>query len=89
MPRETMRLDRWLWHARIFRTRTLAADMVSRGKVRVNAGLTRKPATQIGTGDVLTFARGREVRVIRVTGFPERRGPAAEAVQHYETLEPD
>ncbi len=82
-----MRLDKWLWHARIYKTRTLAAEMVSRGKVRVNRGLTKKSATAVGPGDVLTLVQGREVRVLRVTGLPERRGPAVEAQEHYEALE--
>ena len=68
-----MRLDKWLWHARIYKTRTLAIEMVSRGKVRVNSGLTKKPATAIGAGDVLTLVQGREIRVLRVVGLPETR----------------
>ena len=84
-----MRLDKWLWHARIYRTRTLAADMVQRGKVRVNARLVKKPAAGVGAGDVLTLVQGSEVRVIRVTGLPERRGPAPEAQAHYETVNRD
>ncbi len=84
-----MRLDKWLWHARIYKTRTLAIEMVSRGKVRVNSGLTKKPATAVGPGDVLTLVQGREVRVLRVTGLPERRGPAAEAQATYETVSAD
>ncbi|MEM9031753.1 MAG: RNA-binding S4 domain-containing protein, partial [Pseudomonadota bacterium] len=71
---------------RIYKTRTLAAQMVSRGKVRVNAGLTKKPAVCIGAGDVLTLVQGRAVRVLRVTGLPARRGPAQEASAHYDDV---
>ncbi len=82
-----MRLDKWLWHARIYKTRTLATEMVSRGKVRVNRQPVKKPAAPVGPGDVLTLVQGRAVRVLRVTGLPERRGPAEEAQMHYEAIE--
>ena len=79
-----LRLDKWLWQTRFFKTRTLAAEVVSKGKVRVNGRRVTKPATTVRVGDVLTFAQGDRVRVIRVTGLPERRGPAPEAAGHYE-----
>lgn len=85
-PRATLRLDKWLWHARFFRTRTLASERVARGKVRVNGKITRKPAASVGVGDVLTFVQGREVRVVRVAGLPERRGPVTEAIKAYEDV---
>ena len=73
---DSVSLDKWLWHARFYKTRTLASDMVSRGKVRVNARIVKKPSAAVGPGDVLTLAQGREIRVIRILGVPERRGPA-------------
>ncbi|MEL6169338.1 MAG: RNA-binding S4 domain-containing protein [Pseudomonadota bacterium] len=82
-----MRLDKWLWQARFFKTRTLATEMVARGKVRVNARPTRKPAATIGPGDTLTFVQGGTVRLIRVTALPDRRGPAPEAQACYEALD--
>lgn len=81
-----LRLDKWLWHARIYKTRTLATDMVGRGKVRVNGQITRKPASPVGPGDVLTFVQGREVKVVRILQLPEKRGPATEAQACYETV---
>ena len=57
--------------------------MVSRGKVRVNARLVRKPGASVGVGDTLTLVQGRAVRVVTITGLPDRRGPATEAQQHY------
>ncbi len=60
--------------------------MVTRGKVRVNARLTKKPAAALHVGDVLTLVQGREVRVVRVLGFPERRGPASEAARLFEDV---
>ncbi len=74
--------------ARFYKTRTLATDMVARGKVRVNGQPVKKPAAAIGPGDVLTLVQGDRVRVLRVTGLPERRGPATEAQELYEDANP-
>ena len=83
-----MRLDKWLWHARFFKTRTLAARAASGGKVRVNARRISKSSAAIGPGDVLTFVAGGRVRVVRVRALGLRRGPAAQARSLYEDLEP-
>ncbi|WP_071672737.1 RNA-binding S4 domain-containing protein [Nioella nitratireducens] len=83
-----LRLDKWLWHARFFKTRTLAARLVAGGHVRVNSQKVHKPASTVGPGDVLTFAQGRDVRVIRVVAIGARRGPAPEAQALYEDLTP-
>ena len=88
MSETRLRLDKWLWYARFFKTRTLAARVVSGGHVRVNSTKVLKPAASIGPGDVLTFAQGREVRVVRVVALGERRGPAPEAQTLYEDLTP-
>ncbi len=81
-----LRLDKWLWHARFFKTRALSAEMVVAGKVRVNAARVRKPAAPVRVGDGLTIVQGREVRTVRVTGLGERRGPATEARELYHDL---
>ena len=78
-PRETIRVDKWLWQARFFRTRGLAAALVSAGKVRVNGQSISRPGRAVGAGDVLTFPQGREIRVVRILGCGARRGPAPEA----------
>ncbi len=88
-PRETIRLDKWLWHARFFKTRSLAARVVADGKVRVNTERTDKPARAVGQGDVLTFQQGRAVRVVRVLAPGTRRGPAPEAAALYDDLTPE
>lgn len=62
--------------------------MVSRGKVRLNTRPVRKPATAVGPGDTLTLVQGREVRVVRITAIPERRGPATEAAGCYDEVDP-
>ncbi|WP_424965414.1 RNA-binding S4 domain-containing protein [Dinoroseobacter sp. S375] len=81
-------MDKWLWFARFFKTRSLAAKQVSAGAVRINAVRVTKPATSVATGDVLTFAQGREIRVIRVEVPGTRRGPAPEAQLLYTDLTP-
>ncbi|WP_205123484.1 RNA-binding S4 domain-containing protein [Marimonas lutisalis] len=84
-----IRLDKWLWYARFFKTRSLAAKQVSGGHVRVNADKALKPAHSVGPGDVLTFAQGRVIRVVRILAVGERRGPAPEAQMLYEDLTPE
>jgi ribosome-associated heat shock protein Hsp15 len=73
------RLDKWLWFARIVKSRTLAAKLVTEGRIRVNAVRMENPAKAIGPGDVLTIALDREVKVLRIVGNGERRGPYSEA----------
>jgi ribosome-associated heat shock protein Hsp15 len=81
-----IRLDKWLWQARFFRTRGLAARAVMDGLVRVNAQRVLKPATPVGIGDGLTFLQGGSVRVVRILALGVRRGPATEARLLYEDL---
>jgi len=84
----TLRLDKWLWQARFFKTRTLAAKTVSLGRVRVNATRVTKPATAVKIGDGLTFPQGDEVRIIEIAALGSRRGPAPEAQALYADLAP-
>ncbi|NVO54896.1 RNA-binding S4 domain-containing protein [Rhodobacteraceae bacterium B1Z28] len=81
-----LRIDKWLWQARFFKTRSLAAKQVSGGHVRINGNRVLKPAQAVGPGDVLTFTQGRDVRVVRVESLGERRGPAPEAQTLYTDL---
>lgn len=83
-----IRLDRWLWHARFFRSRSLAAAAVSGGRMRLNSRVVAKPAQAVRPGDVLTFALGRRIMVVRVLAAGHRRGPAPEARGLYEDLSP-
>jgi ribosome-associated heat shock protein Hsp15 len=83
------RLDRWLWHARFVRTRTLSAALVSGGKVRVNGQRTVKPGHAVRPGDVLTVTLPGGVRVVRVLSCATRRGPAPEAQALYADLSQD
>jgi len=84
-----LRLDKWLWQARFFKTRSLAAREVSAGHVRINGDKTDKPARAVGLGDVLTFPQARRVRVVRIEALGARRGPASEAQTLYTDLNPD
>ena len=83
-----LRIDKWLWHARFFKTRSLAAAVVQAGKVRINGEVTSKRSSTVTPGDVLTFAKEDDVRVIRVEATGDRRGPAAEAQTLYTDLAP-
>lgn len=76
---DRQRLDKWLWHARAVRSRSAAAALVGAGHVRVNGARDRSPGRAVRVGDVITVALDRTVRVLKVTGFAERRGSAAEA----------
>jgi ribosome-associated heat shock protein Hsp15 len=83
---EGLRLDRWLWQARFFKTRALAAMLASRRKIRVNNTVISKAHYRVRPGDVLTFPQGKTVRVVRVIELGLRRGPASEALTLYEDL---
>ncbi|MBU6373357.1 MAG: RNA-binding S4 domain-containing protein [Alphaproteobacteria bacterium] len=78
-----VRLDVWLWRARFFKTRSLAARAVEGGAVRLVRGgaskLVAKPAEAVGPGDGLVIAVGRGLRTVEIAALGERRGPASEA----------
>ena len=74
-----LRLDKWLWFARVVKSRTLAAGLVEEGKVRLNRERTTKPSQMVRIGDVLTIAVGPRIRVLEVAAIGSRRGPATEA----------
>jgi ribosome-associated heat shock protein Hsp15 len=87
LPPPKDRLDKWLFHARFHKTRGLAAQQIEKGRIRINGQRTTKPGHAIRTGDVLTFAQGDMIRVIRVLYLGVRRGPATEAQALYADLE--
>ena len=86
MSADRQRIDRWLWHARIVRTRDAAASLADAGYVRINGVKIDAPGRFVRAGDVITVALDRSVRVLRVTGFVERRGPASAGPSLYEDL---
>ena len=83
---DRQRIDRWLWHARLVRTRDAAAALAGGGHVRVNGARIDAPGRIVRTGDVITVALDRGVRVLKVTGFVERRGPGGSGAALYEDL---
>lgn len=85
---ERQRIDKWLWFARVVKTRALAAELVASGHVRVNGRRTDTPGKAVRTGDVLTIALDRTIRVLRVRYAGVRRGPYEEARLLYEDLSP-
>ena len=78
-----MRVDKWLWVARLVKTRALAAEAVKAARVKVN-GVTAKPSKEVGPGDRLELRTGPVRREVVVRGVAARRGPASEAALLYE-----
>ena len=85
---ETVRVDKWLWYARFFKSRSLATRLVQARKVRINSVITKKASATVKIEDVLTFPQGRNIRVVRIQELGHRRGPATEARALYEDLAP-
>ncbi len=81
-----IRIDKWLWQARFFKSRSLAAAMIEARGVRINGTRSAKPAALVRPGDLLTFVQAETVRVVRVRDTGTRRGPAVEAQLLYEAL---
>ncbi|HJQ56877.1 MAG TPA: RNA-binding S4 domain-containing protein [Vineibacter sp.] len=86
-PPDTIRLDKWLWHARFFRSRGAASRAVAGHPFRIDGRSTEKPHALIAPGMVLTFALGKQVRIVRVLAPGTRRGPASEARTLYEDVD--
>lgn len=82
-PVEAIRLDKWLWAARIYKTRALAREMIEGGKVHYN-GQRSKPGKVVEQGATLTLRQGNDERTLLVKGITEQRRPASEAVALYE-----
>ena len=83
---ESLRIDKWLWHARFCKTRSLAQDKASQGHIRLNGHRIEKPSAAVRVGDVMTLPSGGKVISIRVIGLGIRRGPANEARTLYAIL---
>ena len=85
---DRQRIDKWLWHARVVRTRSAAAALVQAGHVRINGQRSTAASRAVRVGDVVTVALDRNVRVLKVLGFSERRGAAEAARVLAEDLQP-
>jgi len=84
---EKVRIDKWLWWARFFKTRSLSAKKVSNGAVRVNSCRVLKPSAEITIDDVLTLKQGKIVRLIRVVSLGQRRENYEKAKKMYEYID--
>jgi ribosome-associated heat shock protein Hsp15 len=84
-PADRQRIDKWLWHARVVRTRSAAAALADGGRIRVNGQRIEAASRAVRIGDVVTVAL-LPVRVLKVTGFSERRGSASDAACLCESL---
>ena len=91
MTDDACRIDVWLWRARFFKTRSLAARVIEQGGARLARGAARsavdKPSRTVRCGDVVTFAQGPKWMAVKVEALGERRGPAAEAHGLYSLLD--
>ncbi len=88
LANDRQRIDKWLWHARMVRTRSDAAALVEAGHVRLNGVRITAPGHTLRAGDVVTLALDRTVRVVEVAGFCERRGCSTDATATYRDLTP-
>ena len=82
-----MRLDRYLFFIRLLKSRTQAQGLIEAGHVRIDGKRITKTSEEVRPGQVIALPLHGQVRVIRVTSLPDRRGPAAEARRHYEEIE--
>jgi len=85
---ETLRLDKFLWFARLAKTRSFAQEVAEAGHMRISGRVVDRAHAPVRVGDVLSFPLHGRVRVIRVEALPARRGPAAEARLCYSDLSP-
>lgn len=88
MREDRQRIDRWLWHARLARTRSAAAELAESGHVRINGQRVSASSHAVKIGDVLTVALHGAVKILKVAAFAERRGSFADAQNLYEDLAP-
>jgi len=87
MP-DSLRIDKWLWFARFFKTRSLAASVIGAGEARLNGTVVTKTSAAVKPGDELVFPTGKRMRRVTVLAIGERRGPAPEAQSLYREEEP-
>lgn len=86
--KEALRIDKWLWYARFFKSRATASRMVASGRLRINGETISKPHRTVLPEMVLVFPQGETIRTIKVLELATRRGPASEAQRLYDDLDP-
>ncbi|MGE4372132.1 MAG: RNA-binding S4 domain-containing protein [Xanthobacter sp.] len=83
---DRQRLDRWIWHARVVRTRANAAELIRSGHVRLDGARVTAPSRMVRTGQVLTISLDNATRLLRIVGFAERRGGATSVSVLFEEI---
>jgi ribosome-associated heat shock protein Hsp15 len=83
---ESLRIDKWLWHARFCKTRSVAQEKAAAGQIRLNGHRVEKPSAAVRVGDVMTLPAGSKVISVRVLALGFRRGPAPEARTLYDVI---
>lgn len=83
---DKLRIDKWLWAARFYKTRSLAVEEIDKGRVRIN-DLEAKPSREVKAGDTVALRQGTVIRTVVVQGISSQRGPAPVAQQLYEETE--
>jgi ribosome-associated heat shock protein Hsp15 len=84
---ETLRIDKWLWHARFCKTRAIAQAKAEAGRIRINGNRVERSSFAVRIGDVMTLSAGGNILALRVLALGERRGPPPEARMLYELIE--
>ena len=84
----SQRIDKWLWHARFFKTRSIAQKQVTTGKVRVDREKISSPSRKVLPGNILTITMSRDIKIIEIVGIAEKRGPYIQAKLLYNDLSP-
>jgi len=84
----SQRIDKWLWHARFFKTRSTSQKQVTTGKIRVDSEKISSPSRKVSAGNVLTITRERDIKIIEILAIAERRGPYSEAQLLYNDMSP-
>jgi len=84
---ESLRIDKWLWHARFCKTRAIAQEKAAQGHIRLNGHRVEKPSAAVRVGDIMTLPAGGRVIALKVLDLGLRRGPASEAQTLYELIE--
>lgn len=82
----TLRIDKWMWYARFFKSRSQASRLAADGKVRVDGKIIDRAHHPVKIGNILTFPQAQSIRAVRILALDTRRGPAAEAQTLYEDL---
>lgn len=84
----SQRIDKWLWHARFFKTRSISQKQIATGKIRVDREKISSPSRKIVIGNVLTITRERDIQIIEIVGIADKRGPYSQAQLLYNDLSP-